>query len=91
MPQKRSAYKEIRKAKKRHQRNTEATSRAKGLVKKFDLLLSEKKFDQAKELLKVVSSKLDKAAVKGVMRKNTASRKISRLSKKLHSARHSKK
>lgn len=84
MPQKRSAYKEIRKGKKRHLRNIAIVSRAKTLVKNFNLLLSEKKFDEAKKILVAVSSKLDKAAAKGVIRKNTVSRKISRLSKKLH-------
>ncbi|MEE9500019.1 MAG: 30S ribosomal protein S20 [Candidatus Omnitrophota bacterium] len=84
MPQKRSAYKEIRKAKKRHLRNIGISSEVKTLIKRFDLLLSEKKSDQAREFLRVVSSKLNKAATKGIIHKNTASRKISRLSKKLH-------
>lgn len=86
MPQKRSAYKELRKAKKRHTRNIGTVSEVKTLVKKFDKLLTEKKFKEAKEFLKKVSSKMDKAAKKKVLRKNTVSRKISRLSKKLHKA-----
>lgn len=86
MPQKRSAYKEIRKAKKKHLRNIGISSEVKTLVKKFNFLLSEKKINQAKEFLRVVSSKLNKAATKGVMHKNTVSRKISRLSKKLRQA-----
>ncbi|UCD54763.1 MAG: 30S ribosomal protein S20 [Candidatus Omnitrophota bacterium] len=88
MPQKRSAYKELRKAKKRHLRNIGISSEVKTLIKKFNLLLSEKKINQAKEYLRVVSSKLNKAVAKGIMHKNTASRKISRLSKLL--LRHSK-
>ena len=90
MPQKRSAYKEIRKAKKRHLRNITITSELKTLIKKFNLLLSEKKIDQAKEFLKALSSKLSKATTKGVIRKSTASRKISRLAKKLHGTRQSR-
>ncbi len=86
MPQKRTAFKEIRKSKKRHLRNISIVSDIKTSVKKFNSLLSEKKFDEAKNFLKKVSSKLDKAASKGVVHKNTASRKISRLSKKLHHA-----
>ena len=89
MPQKRSAYKELRKAKKRHPRNIAITSEIKTLIKKFNLLLSEKKIDQAKEFLKALSSKLSKATTKGVIRKSTASRKISRLAKKLHRTRQS--
>jgi len=83
MPQKRSASKEIRKAKKRHLRNIGISSELKTVIKKFNLLLSEKKFTQAKEFLRVVSSKLSRAATKGIIHKNTASRKISRLSKLL--------
>ncbi len=83
MPQKKSAYKELRKAKKRHLRNIGISSELKTVLRKFDLLLSEKKFTQAKEFLRVVSSKLNKAATKGIIHKNTASRKISRLSRLL--------
>ncbi|NQU95942.1 MAG: 30S ribosomal protein S20 [Candidatus Omnitrophica bacterium] len=86
MPQKRAAYKEIRKSKKRHQKNIGITSEVKTLIRKFNLLLSEKKFDQAKDTLKKVTSKMGKAAAKGVIRKITASRKISRLSRNLHRA-----
>ena len=83
MPQKRSAYKELRKSKKKHLRNNKIVSGVRTNVKKFESLLSDKKFDEAKVILRSVSSKLDKAAKKGIMKKNTASRKISRLSKKL--------
>jgi small subunit ribosomal protein S20 len=86
MPQKRSAYKEIRKSTKKYFRNIRFTTELKTLVKKYNLLLSEKKLDEAKQFLKTVASKLGKAASKGVIHKNTASRKISRLSKKLSPA-----
>lgn len=86
MPQKRSAYKEIRKSKKRYLQNIGVASEIKTLIKKYNLLLSEKKIDQAKEFLREVSSKLTKAAQNGVIHKNTASRRISRLSKKLYQA-----
>ena len=83
MPQKRSAYKEIRKSKKRRFSNIRVTSELKTLIKEYTVLLAGKKFDQAKELLKAVASKLSRAVRKGVIHQNTASRKISRLSKKL--------
>jgi small subunit ribosomal protein S20 len=86
MPQKRAARKEMRKSKKKHKRNTVIISEIKTLTKRFDSLLTDKKFNQAKELLKKSSSKLQKASTKGVIRGNTAARKISRLSKKLHKA-----
>jgi len=59
------------------------TSELKTLLRGYDALLVGKKFDQAKELLKAVASKLSRAVKKGVLHQNTASRKISRLSKKL--------
>jgi len=83
MPQKRSARKEIRKSKKKHLRNIAITSEMKSSIKKYNALLEAKKIDQAKELLKVVSSQLSRASGKGIIHNNTASRKISRLSKKL--------
>ena len=86
MPQKRAAYKAIRKSGKKRRRNEIIISEIKTLTKKFNALLSEKKFDQAGELLKAVSSRLNKAAQKNVIRKNAASRKISRLSKTLYQA-----
>ena len=91
MPQKRAAYKAMRQSKKQHLRNVKITSEVKTFIKKFDSLLSEKKFDEAKTFLRAVSSKLDKATSKGVMRKNTVSRKISRLFKKLSQATNPKK
>lgn len=91
MPQKRAAYKEIRKSKKKQKRNIKITSEIKTLVRNFNLLVSDKKFDEAKKSLKAVSSRLSKASRKGVIRKNTASRNISRLSKKLHKATNPKK
>jgi len=83
MPQKRAAYKEIRKSKKRRFRNIRMMSGLKTLIRQYNLLLAEKKIDQAKEFLKVVMSKLSTAARKGTIHRNTASRKISRLSQKL--------
>lgn len=90
MPQKRSAIKEIRKSQKRHPRNVKIVSELKTVVKKFNGLLSQKQYAEAKEFLKTVNSKFSKAVTKGVLRKNTSSRKISRLSKKLHRAANAK-
>ncbi|MBN1353209.1 MAG: 30S ribosomal protein S20 [Candidatus Omnitrophica bacterium] len=86
MPQKRSAYKELRKSKRRHASNAGLKTEIKTLIKSFNSLLSQKKFDQAKDALQKIFSRFDKAAAKGVIHKNTVSRKISRLSKKLHTA-----
>jgi len=52
-------------------------------VKKFEALISAKKADEAKVALKTLISHIDKAASKGIIHKNAASRKVSRLTKKL--------
>jgi small subunit ribosomal protein S20 len=85
LPIEKSAYKELRKAKKRHFRNIAATTELKTLVKKFESLVSAKKADEAKAFLRIVASKIAKAASKGIIHRNTASRKISRLTKRLSS------
>jgi len=90
MPQKRSAYKELRKSKRKHARNVKAISEVRTLIKKYNSLLQDKKFDEAKDFLKNVTSKMAKAAAKGIIRKNTASRKLSRLSKNLSKAKSAK-
>jgi len=86
MPIKKSAFKELRKAKKRHLRNSKILSELKTLDKKFISLVDEKKIEQAKKLLNRLISKLDKAAVKKIIQKNKVSRKKSRLMRKLKKA-----
>ena len=83
MPIKRAAYKDLRKAKKRHYKNISTKSELHSLIKNFEALVAGKKAEEAKELLKTIASKLDKAASKGIVHKNAAARKISRLTKKL--------
>ena len=86
MPIKKSAFKELRKAKKRHLRNIKTISELKTLDKKFISLVDEKKIEQAKKVLNRLISKLDKAAVKKIIKKNKVSRKKSRLMRKLKKA-----
>ena len=85
MPRERTAYKELRKAKKRHFKNISTKSDLRTSVRNFDNLVAAKKIDEAKKLLPSLISKLDKAASKGIVKSNTASRKISRLMKRLSS------
>ncbi len=86
MPIKKSAFKELRKAKKRHLRNIKIISELKTLDKKFISLVAEKKIEQAEKVLNQLISKLDKAAVKKIIQKNKVSRKKSRLMRKLKKA-----
>lgn len=83
MPIKRASFKDLRKSKKRHFKNISTRSELHSIIKKFEGLIAAKKTDEAKTLLKTLVSKLDKAAAKGVIHHNVASRKISRLTKRI--------
>ncbi|MFH0838955.1 MAG: 30S ribosomal protein S20 [Candidatus Omnitrophota bacterium] len=84
MPIKKAAFKDMRKNKKRHLSNISVRSKLKTLAKKLDSLIAAKKIEEAKKLFIIVMKEFDKAAVKGVIHKNTASRKKSRLAKRLN-------
>lgn len=79
-----SAEKRARQEKKRRAGNISIKSNAKTSVKAV-LKAVDEKSPNAAEILKSAESTLDKAAAKGVIHKNTASRKISRLAKKVNS------
>ncbi|MFH1406580.1 MAG: 30S ribosomal protein S20 [Candidatus Omnitrophota bacterium] len=83
MPIKKQAYKRVRADKKRHVRNLLITSELRTLIKNLLDLLSKKEIDKARAEAQVLIKKLSKAASKGIMHKRTASRKISRIMKRL--------
>lgn len=83
MPIKRSSFKDLRKSRARHARNLSTMSEIRSLAKKFESLIIEKKAKEAGAALSRFASKMDKAAKKGVIKKNTAARKISRFMKRL--------
>ena len=62
-------------------RNKTIKSKIKTLVKKVELAVAENDKAAAEAALKVATSEISKAASKGVFHKNTAARKISRLTK----------
>ena len=79
-----SAMKRARQAVKRNLRNTSVLSAVKTVLKKVEeAIASGNREDAGKALLKAVRA-LNKAASKGVIHDNTASRKISRLTKKVN-------
>ncbi|MCM8781605.1 MAG: 30S ribosomal protein S20 [Candidatus Omnitrophica bacterium] len=84
MPIQRTAFKSVRKDKKRRIRNLRITSELKTIKKKFESFINAKKVSEAKEILKVLVSRIDKAASKGIIHRNTASCKIARLTKQLN-------
>jgi len=85
MPIKRASFKDLRKSKKRHHKNVSIRSELHSIIKKFENLITDKKTDEAKAMLKTMVSKIDKAAAKGIIHNNAASRKISRLTKRIAS------
>jgi len=73
-----SAEKRYRKSEERRLRNKSAKSAVRTSIKKFVLLTQEKK-PGAEEALKEMIKKIDTAARKGIIKKNTAARKKSRM------------
>lgn len=74
-----SAKKRILVTKIRTARNKAIKSKVKTYVKKVDAAIAANDKSAAAEALKTAISEINKAASKGVYHKNTASRKISRL------------
>jgi small subunit ribosomal protein S20 len=79
-----SAEKRARQNKKRQLRNVSVKSRVKTRLKAVLSVVGEKKKDDSREALAKAIAVIDKAASKGVLHKNTASRKISRLTRKVN-------
>ena len=83
MPIKKAALKRMRSDRTRRLRNASVLGELKTLARKFERFLQNKEKEKAAFLLKEVLQKLDKAASRGILHKNRASRKKSRLSTKL--------
>ena len=66
-------------------RNKAIKSKVKTCVKKVETAIAHKDAAAAKDALRAAIVEINKAATKGVYHKNTASRKISRLSKAVNS------
>ena len=84
MPNIKSAIKRVDVIEKKTLRNNMIKSEYKTAVKKFESAVSEGNKEAAEDLFKKVSKKIDGACSKGVIKKNTASRKKSNLAKKLN-------
>ncbi|MFA5754529.1 MAG: 30S ribosomal protein S20 [Patescibacteria group bacterium] len=83
MPNKPSAEKELRKAVKRNAANKKVSDKMKNLVKINIKQLKANDKSVKEDYTKTIKA-IDKAAKKGVIKKNTASRKKSRLMKKIN-------
>ena len=76
-----SAKKAIRQSAKRKERNIVYKDKIKVLIKEARSLVSKKNLTEAKKLLPDIYKALDRAAKVGVIKKNNASRRKSRLTK----------
>ena len=78
-----SALKRIKITKFKTRRNKIIVSSLKTSIRRFEVSVKAGNMNEAKELYQKVTSLIDKAVAKGTLHKNTASRKKSRLSKKI--------
>ena len=83
MPNTKSAIRRVRRVKKQTQVNKIRKSKYKNAVKKMDLLIKSKDKTEAKKYFSKFQSILMQVAKSGSVGKRTASRKISRISKKI--------
>ncbi len=84
MPQIKSQKKRVITNEKANERNVAKRTRVRNSVKKFRAAIAAGDVELAKKLLPETISLIDRAKSDGVYKDNTASRKISRLSKELH-------
>ncbi|MBI4353927.1 MAG: 30S ribosomal protein S20 [Candidatus Omnitrophica bacterium] len=83
MPIKIVALKQLRKSRRRAQRNQAVQSELKTLKKNFLTLIAQHNVQEAQQLIPVLMRRFSQAGAKGLIHDNTASRVISRLSKQL--------
>ena len=84
MPNIKSAVKRVSVIEKKTLQNNMIKSEYKSAVKKFESSVEAGNKDEAAVNLKAAIKKVDQACTKGVIKKNTASRKKSNLAKKLN-------
>ena len=83
MPNTKAAIRRVRRVKKQTQVNRIRKSKYKNAVKQMELLLKKKEKEKAKKYFSKFQSILMQVAKSGVISRKTASRKISRISKKI--------
>ena len=84
MPNTKSAIQRVRRVNKQTSVNRIRKSKYKSIIKEISLLIATKKKKEAIKLLPKFNSQLMKIAKVGVVKRQTASRKISRFTKKIN-------
>lgn len=85
MAKSKTPAKRARNAEKARVRNKSYKSALKTGIKRFELSLTGDDVDASRDILLKATSLIDKSASKGILHKNNAARKKSRLTKKLNS------
>jgi small subunit ribosomal protein S20 len=80
-----SALKRVRQSEKRSLRNKSRKTAVKTATKRLDAVISENKPEEAAQQFKKAQKMIAKNAAKGIFHRKTASRKISRLARRLNS------
>jgi small subunit ribosomal protein S20 len=86
MPIKHSALKQVKKDRKRTQRNQAVRSQLKTVSRRLLGLLQARQLDQAQALLRELASQCDRAVSKGIVHRNAADRLKSRLARRVNHA-----
>ena len=79
-----SAIKRIRRISKQTTVNKTRKSRYRNALKKMNLLIDDKKKDEALKFLPKLNSELMKVAKSGIIKKQNASRNVSRITKRIY-------
>tara|TARA_Y100000310_G_C20540246_1_gene742901 strand:- start:680 stop:943 length:264 start_codon:yes stop_codon:yes gene_type:complete len=85
MPNTKSAIRRVRRVKLQTSTNRIRRSKFRAIMKLMNSLINDKKKNDAKKLLPKLTSQVMKIAKTGAIKKKTASRSISRISKKIYS------
>jgi len=84
VPNSKSAKKDVIKSRKRRLRNQSVKSAIKTFVKKSRATIAGGELEASQTIFNATSSLVDKAAKRGIIHKNTAARRKSRLAKRLN-------
>lgn len=86
MPNIKSSEKDVKKSRENRLRNLETKSKIKTFVKKTRSSAEARDVEAAQTLLRASESVIDKAAERGIIHKNAAARRKSRLAKAVNKA-----
>jgi len=81
-----SAIKRIRQSEKHELRNQSMKTKMKTYIKRLETAIPAKNKDDMEKILRETIKVISSAASKGIIHKNTASRKISRITKSVNAA-----